>query len=98
MHLTIVRAPEPPVISAPPAPPDLDATILQALEDAGRDGLARASLRAAVHVRNERLGEALTRLAAAGQIARRGESWVRVPLPTLETDRNGNGNALAPHP
>jgi len=98
MHLTIVRAPEPPVISAPPAPPDLDATILQALEDAGRDGLARASLRAAVHVRNERLGEALTRLAAAGQIARRGESWVRVPLPTPETDRNGNGNALAPHP
>jgi AAA domain len=91
MHLGIVRTEAP---AAPPATADLDAMILHALEHAGRDGLARASLRAAVHVRNERVGEALTRLAAAGQVTRRGDSWVRVPLQHIaETDRNGNGNS-----
>jgi hypothetical protein len=95
MHLSIVHAEEPAVPTAPPATADLDAMILDALEQAGCDGLARASLRAAVRVRNERVGEALTRLAAAGQITRSGESWVRVPPPHLpETDRNGNGNSL----
>jgi hypothetical protein len=95
MHLSIVRAEEP---AAPPAVADLDATILDALEHAGREGLARAALRAAVRVRNERVGEALTRLAAAGQVTRRGESWVHVPLPTPEAHRNGNGNSPASHP
>jgi AAA domain len=91
MHLSIIRAEEP---AAPPATVDLDAMILDALEQAGRDGLVRASLRAAVRVRNERVGEALTRLAAAGQVTRRGESWVRVPPPhTPEAHRNGNGNS-----
>jgi hypothetical protein len=90
-HLSIVRAEEP---AAPPATADLDVMILDALEHAGRDGLARASLRAAVRVRNERVGEALTRLVAAGHVARRGESWVRVPPPhTPEARRNGNGNS-----
>lgn len=89
MHLGIVRAEAP---AAPPAA-DLDAMILDALEHAGCDGLARASLRAAVHVRNERVGETLTRLAAAGQVTRCGDRWVRVPRPhLLETQRNGNGN------
>jgi AAA domain len=92
MHLSVVRAEEP---AAPPATADLDAMILDALEHAGRDGLARASLRAAIRVRNERVGEALTRLAAAGRVTRRGESWVRVPLPTPEAHRNGNGNLPA---
>jgi len=70
--------------------------ILDALERAGPDGLERASLRAAVRARNERVGEALTRLAAAGHIVRRGDFWVRVvPLPTPDTHRNGNGNSSA---
>ena len=93
MHLGIVSAEGP---AAPPITADLDALILDALEHAGRDGLARASLRAAVRVRNERVGEALTRLAAAGEVTRRGDSWVRVPLRhTPETERNGNGNSPA---
>jgi len=93
MHLGIVSAEGP---AAPPIPADLHALILDALEHAGRDGLARASLRAAVRVRNERVGEALTRLAAAGEVTRRGDSWVRVPLRhTPETERNGNGNSPA---
>jgi hypothetical protein len=46
----------------------------------------RADLRAALRVRNERLGDALQRLAAAGSILRRGEGWScadgpRVPVP-----------------
>ena len=93
MHLGIVSAEGP---AAPPITANLDARILDALEHAGRDGLARASLRAAVRVRNERVGEALTRLAAAGEVTRRGDSWVRVPLRhTPETERNGNGNSPA---
>ena len=91
MHLGIVRAEE----LAAPATADLDAMILDALEHAGSDGLARASLRAAVRVRNERVGEALTRLAAAGLVTRRGDCWVRVPLPNPDTHRNGNGNSSA---
>jgi hypothetical protein len=96
LHLMIVRGDEPPDASASPSPADLDATILDTLDHAGLDGLSRASLRAAVHVRNERVGDALTRLAAAGQISRRGDTWIRVSLPTGDTDRNGNGNAPAP--
>jgi len=91
MHLGLVSAEEPAVSSAPV---DLDAMILDALEHAGHEGLARPSLRAAVRVRNERLGEALTRLAATGQIARRGDRWVRVPLPP-EVQRNGTGTLPA---
>jgi hypothetical protein len=94
MHLGIVHAKEPPAL---PAPADLDATILQALEHAGREGLPRASLRAAIRVRNQRVGEALTRLAAAGQVTRRGDRWVCLAGPhLLETQRNGNGNSPAP--
>jgi AAA domain len=91
MHLGIVHVEEPAALAAPV---DIDATILNTLEHAGGDGLPRASLRAAVRVRNERVGEALTRLAAAGQVTRRGDRWVRVPRPQLvETQRNGNGNS-----
>lgn len=94
MHLGIVQAEQP---AAPPAPVNLDATILDALQNAGDHGLARASLRAAVRMRNERVGEALTRLAAAGQVTRRGDRWVCVPRPHLpETQRNGNGNLPTP--
>jgi AAA domain len=95
MHLAIVHSDSP---AAPPAPTDpLEDTILQALESAGNDGLLRASLRAAVRVRNQRLGEALTRLAATGQISRRDDRWVHVPRPQPpDTQRNGNGNSPTP--
>jgi hypothetical protein len=96
MHLAIVRADSLAVSPAPtPVPTDhLDDTILHALESAGNDGLARASLRAALRMRNQRLGEALMRMAATGQITRRGDRWVRVPRPQLlDTQRNGNGNS-----
>ena len=78
-----------------PQPANLDATILDALQQAGDHGLTRASLRSTLHVRNERLGQALPRLAAAGQLAQRGDRWVAVPriLP-IDTPRNGNGNLL----
>jgi hypothetical protein len=58
------------------------------------EGLARAALRATLRVRNERLRDALTRLAAAGKIVWHGDAWVRLavpaPIPTT-TPRNGNG-------
>ena len=95
MHLAVVGAPDPPTETAL-AHADLDATILDRLDQAGLDGVARASLRAALHVRNERLGDALVRLAASGHIARRGDTWIRVvvPIPApRDSRRNGNGNA-----
>jgi hypothetical protein len=103
MHLALVVGDESPGADAVPTA-DLDAAILNALDHAAPRGLPRASLRAALHVRNERLGDALTRLAAAGHIARDGDTWVRraVPVPALthitshhitHTRRNWNGNA-----
>jgi len=96
MHLGMVRAEQP--AAAPVAPTDhLEDTILKALENAGDDGLSRATLRSAVRVRNQRLGEALTRLAATGQVRRRADRLVRVPRPQLlDTQRNGNGNSPSP--
>jgi hypothetical protein len=75
---------------------DIDAAVLDALEHADDHGLHRPALRATLRVRNERLGEALTRLTASGHIARRGDTWVRraVPVPAhIHAQRNGNGNA-----
>ena len=69
-------------------PAELDDAILDVLGRAGERGLLRASLRAALRVRNQRLGEALTRLTASGQITRRGDAWVRrsIPVPaTIDT-------------
>jgi hypothetical protein len=90
MHLAIAGGEGP-----HPAPtPDLDTAILEALAPAAA-GLPRDALRTALRVRNERLGEALTRLAAAGHIARHGDAWVRrgVPAPVASAPlRNGNGN------
>lgn len=98
MHLSIVTG-EPPAPSAPPVTADIDAAILHALDHAAC--LPRASLRAALRVRNERLGDALTRLAASGRIARHGDLWVRLPVPVpahIDTRRNGNGNPPCPAP
>jgi hypothetical protein len=50
----------------------LDQAVLAALADAP---LARADLRARLHIRNERLGEALTRLIDLRAVCRVGELW-----------------------
>jgi hypothetical protein len=81
---------------APATNADLDGAVLAALGRAGQDGLSREGLRQIVRVRNQSLGEALTRLAAGGNIARRGDVWVRLPVPVpalIDMRRNGNGNA-----
>jgi len=99
MHLALVRPEVPAELATPVAGADLTATILRVLDQAGPSGLSRASLRAAVHVRNERVGDALTQLAAAGQITRHGDLWARVPTRPPHTggsDGNGNGNAPGP--
>lgn len=96
MHLALVGANEPPT-DAGPAPADLDATLLHTLDQAGIDGLPRAVLRASLHVRNERLGDALTRLTASGHIARHGDTWVRLAVPVpVPPDTRRNGNATRP--
>jgi hypothetical protein len=98
MHLALVGAHDP-TQDAGPVPANLDATLLRTLDQAGLEGLPRATLRAVLHVRNARLGDALTRLAAAGHVARHGDTWVRRPVPEPappDTRRNGNGNATRP--
>lgn len=60
-------------------PPDLDAAVLDALTRASAPQ-SRAVLRAALRVRNERLGDALARLAAAGRVSREGDRWALTPL------------------
>ena len=98
LHLAIVTSQDPSAPRPAPPPPDLDTAVLEALAHAAAAGLPREALRAALRVRNERLGEALTRLAAAGHIARHGDAWVRrgVPDPgalaAAAPPRNGNGN------
>lgn len=100
LHLAIVAGEGPGAPATPPAPADLDTAILDALDHAAAGGLPREALRAALRVRNERLGDALTRLAASGHIARHGDAWVRraVPAhlaPAAATPRNGNRNGGA---
>lgn len=98
MHLALVGANDKPP-EAGTAPADFDATLLHTLAHAGGEGLPRAALRAALHVRNARLGDALTRLVVAGHVTRRGDTWVCLPVPgpaPPETRRNGNGNATRP--
>ncbi len=62
---------------------DIDAAVLRALADAPTGALPRPALRAALGVRNQRLGAALSRLSASGVIERRGEAWAPAqPAPT----------------
>jgi len=69
----------------------LDHAVLDALDLAP---LSRTDLRAALRVRNERLGPVLDRLAADARIVRDGDRWKRatkvVPVPPLaqEAERN----------
>jgi hypothetical protein len=58
---------------------DLDRLLLAALRRAGHP-LSRSQLRLELRVRNERLGDALTRLVAAGTVIRAGDRW-GVPVP-----------------
>jgi hypothetical protein len=59
---------------------ELEHLIITTLADAG-EPLGRSVLRDKVRVRNERLGEALTRLVAIGTIVRANDRW-SVPIPT----------------
>jgi RecA-family ATPase len=58
----------------------LDQTILTTLAAAG-EPLGRTALRDKTRVRNERLGEALARLATTGAVVRTGDRW-SVPVPS----------------
>jgi hypothetical protein len=64
---------------------DLDAVALRAIQQA-QAPLSRNALRATLRVRNERLGDALARLQAAGHVSRSGDAWAAtvtaVPVPT----------------
>ena len=65
-------------------PRDLDPLVLDALGRAGR-ALSRSQLRVELRVRNERLGDALVRLAANGAVVRAGDRWA-VPVPTPQEE------------
>ncbi len=78
------------VVDQPTAPhdasPDLEADILATL---AQQPLTRAQLRAALRVRNQRLGLALDRLAQGGRIIRQLNRWsVPIPTPTPQPERN----------
>ena len=95
MHLALVAAQPLAPHNDPGTTTDIDSAILDALDHADCHGLTRGSLRAALRVRNLRLGEALARLAGSGVIIRNGNSWSRlaVPVPAhIDTLRNRNGN------
>lgn len=75
--------------AASAAPPrnhaNLDTAVLQLLAQAP-EPVARPTLRAALRVRNEALGDSLTRLAAAGKVANTPDGWGlpgSVPVPIL---------------
>lgn len=69
---------------------DLDQAIVNAISSAGQP-VGRTSLRDKLRVRNERLGEALTRLAGHGVICRIGDRWaIPIPAPTGERERNAS--------
>ncbi len=75
-HLAIVSSS---AVADTDPPAELDRLVLDVLARAGRP-LGRSQLRAELRVRNERLGDALSRLTTAGAIARVGDRWT-VPVP-----------------
>jgi hypothetical protein len=92
MHLAVVPV-EQREDRSPATTTDLESTVLAALARAGQQGLSRHALRQVVRVRNQSLTQTLTRLAAAGRIARHGGAWIRRPVPGpahMDTRRNGN--------
>ena len=76
VHLEIAQSPESALdaASAQRDGPPLEEAVVAALTQAA-EPLARAQLRARLHVRNERLGDVLARLAAAGAVRRVGDRW-----------------------
>jgi len=94
MHLALVPR-EPPGSDSSTAPStDIAHAVIDALARAGEEGLSRHTLRRTLRVRNQSLSQALMRLADSGRIARRGDVWVRLPVPVpdhIDTARNGNG-------
>ena len=52
---------------------------------------SRSALRAALHCRNESIGQALAALVAAGQVVREGDLWTRTRTARASTPLNGNG-------
>jgi hypothetical protein len=92
VHLDVVITPEregDPKRATDLDAPSLDEAVLAALAIAP---LTRADLRARLRVRNERLGELLTRLVAAGAVQRVGDRWAipdshsRPPRPATERE------------
>jgi len=77
VHLALARAE---VVENDPSR-DLERRLVDVLRRAGRP-LTRSQLRDELRVRNERVGDALTRLVAAGAVMRDADRWtVPVPLP-----------------
>jgi RecA-family ATPase len=89
IHLEIVRGGAGPADS-PPAKQhaNLDARVLRILEQS-KAAVSRAAIRAALHCRNQTIGEALARLADAGLAARQGDLWARAARTPIEESGNG---------
>lgn len=94
VHLELIDPADNPPAAIDDAPRD-DAFEKAVLAALAQTPLARADLRAKLHVRNERLGDTLTRLAQAGKLRRAGDQWAIVDShsPTHEAGRNGNRNS-----
>ena len=92
-HLVVVDDPAAAGHSAAAAQ-DLDAAVMVALASAAAP-LTRGALRAQLRVRNERLGDALVRLLAAGRLSRSGDLWTVVPAPP-PLQEGGNGTPQPP--
>jgi hypothetical protein len=78
---------------------NLEISLLRVM-DKGDARWSRAALRAALHVRNESIGEALADLAAAGHVIRQGDLWSRTRTARPATPLNGNAarNAIPAEP
>jgi hypothetical protein len=74
-HLEILGHDPEPLDAAP-----LATRVLAAIDQLGGTA-TRDALRSSLHIRNERLGPELTRLVAAGVLARTAAGWTRVPVP-----------------
>ena len=85
-HLELAGTPTDDPKSRSPTAHTLGTDLMRVLAQATQP-LTRADLRAALHVRNERLGEALQRLTTDGAICRHGQGWLpspaAVPVPAL---------------
>lgn len=86
-HLAVIDQ----TVDVGPAGRDIDQAIVSALADAP-EPLGRTALRSRIRVRNERLGEALARLAGQGAIVHCGDRR-SIPIPTCTDLRERNASA-----